>query len=235
MKTQLLFLILIFFCTIGFGQTQNTDKKNSVEFSTGYNSGSLKNLAFAPVSRYDYNGLVYKLNYERTSKNQNLFEVQLDYLYSELKTEAIPILNAEYSKMGLGFSYLKQLLNKNAFSVHAGLQSQTTVSSYRNWASYDAKQSLGITGRLTYQLNKKQAVSSKLTIPLVLLRVSSFDSNILSLNRYQSILFNIDYKYSLSNNFDAIVSYDFNYERLQVPIAFREVQYQLNLGLNFKF
>ncbi len=65
---------------LSFGYAQTTQKKNQLEFSIGYNSGSLKNLELAPVARYDYNGLVYKLNYERASKKQNIFEVELDFL-----------------------------------------------------------------------------------------------------------------------------------------------------------
>lgn len=238
MKIKLLFLISIFALsyTTAFAQTRTNTKKNKLEFSTGFNSGSLKNLEFAPVSRYDYNGLVYKLNYERTTKNQNLFEIQLDYLNSELKTDLIPILNADYSKTGLGFSYLKQVYTKKAFSIHIGLQSQTNVSLYFNSNYFVAEQEFGITSRFTYQLNKKQSLTSKITIPVALLRITkSSDFNAYSLNRYQSALWNLEYGYSLSNNFDIKLNYDFKYNRLQIPNAFRELQHQINLGINFKF
>ncbi len=64
MKIKLLFLISIFVLsyTSVFSQTETNIKKNKFEFSRGFNWGSLKNLKFAPVSHYDYNGLVYKLN-----------------------------------------------------------------------------------------------------------------------------------------------------------------------------
>jgi hypothetical protein len=238
MKIKLLFLILIFSLsyTTGFSQTETNTKKNKLKFSTGFNSGSLKNLEFAPVSRYDYNGLVYKLNYERTSKNKNLFEIQLDYLNSELKTDLIPILNADYSKTGLGFSYLKRLYNKNAFSMYLGLQSQTNISFYFNSNYYVVEQEFGIASRFTYQLNKKQYLTSKITIPVALLRVTkNSDFNSYSLNRYQSALWNLEYGYSLSNSFDIKLNYDFKYNRLQIPNAFRELQHQINLGVNYKF
>ncbi len=238
MKTKLFFLISILALsyTTGFSQTKTNIKKNKLEFSTGMNSGSLKNLEFAPVSRYDYSGLVYTLNYERTSKNENLFEIQLDYLRSELKTELIPILNADYSKIGLGFSYLKHIYNKNAFSIHLGLQSQTSASLYFNSNYYVADQEFGIASRFTYQLNKKQYLTSKITIPVALLRVTTNSGfNGYSLNRYQSVLWNLEYGYSLSNNFDIKLNYDFKYNRLQISNAFRELQQQLNLGINYKF
>ena len=127
MKTKL-FIISIFalsYSTVSAQTQTNTKKKNQLEFSTGYNYGSLKNLTFAPVSRYDYNGLNHRLKYVRTSKSENLFEVQLDYLNSELKSDLIPILNADYSQIVLNFSYLKRVYNKNKFAIHVGLQSQT--------------------------------------------------------------------------------------------------------------
>jgi predicted porin len=239
MKIKLLFLISVFVLsyTTGFSQTEINIKKNKFEISTGFNSGSLKNLEYSPVSRYDYNGLIYKLRFVRNIKNQNLFEVQLDYLNSELKTDLIPALNLDYSKMGLNISYLKKVYTKNNFSIHLGLQSQSSVSVYSKTNNNRSivNQTFGIASRFSYQINEKQKLSSKLTIPMVIFRFTDSSSGIYSLNRYQSILWNIGYEYSLSNRFDAILSYDFNYDRLQIPNAFREVQYQLNLGLNFKF
>ena len=239
MKIRLLFQILIFtfFCANGFSQTEKSIIKNSLEFSTGYNSGFLKNLQFAPVSRYDYNDLNYKLSYERISENQNLFKVQLDYLNTELKSEAIPQLNSDYIKVGLGFSYLKLVYNKDAFSIHLGLQSQTTGSFYEKGENYYiADQEFGIASRFTYQLNDKQFLTSKLTIPFVLFRLTGdFGFDTYSLNRYQSASWNLEYSYSIYENVDLTLRYDLKYNRLQIPNAFRELQHQINLGINYKF
>lgn len=236
-KLLLLNLIIILFYNKGFGQEQTTQQKNQLEFSTGYNFGALKNLQFAPVARYDYNGLTYKLNYRRTTKKQNLFEIRFDYLNSELKTDIIPALNLDYSKTRLGFSYLKKVYTKNNLLLHLGLHSQSNVAIYSKNNDYRAivDQAFGIASRLSYQINEKQRFSSKLIIPMMLLKISDTDANIYSLNRNQSILWNTEYNYSLSNQFDMKLSYDFNYERLQIPNAFRELQHQINLGINYKF
>ncbi|SNY94889.1 hypothetical protein [Flagellimonas pacifica] len=237
MRIKLLLLISIFtlLYTNGFSQTNTDPQNNSLELSTGFNSGSLKNLEFAPVSRYDYNGLFYSLNYERKTRNENLFEIRADYLATELESDAIPQLNTDYSKIGLGFSYLKQIFDKNAFSIHLGLQSQTTASLYRD-NYYLVDQEFGVASRFTYQLNRKQHLASKLTVPLVLIRLRGdvgLDGYLL--NRYQSALWNLEYGYSISNNFGLRLSYDFKYNRLQIPNAFRELQHQVNLGINYKF
>lgn len=237
MKIKPLFLIFIsilFYSTVS-GQTQNSTKKNNLEFSSGYNSSSLKNLAFAPVSRYDYSGLNYQLKYTRTGKKEGFFEVQLEYLNSELKSDLLPILNADYSKIVLNFSYLKRVYNKNKFTVHAGLQTQSNVSSYFQWNSYDFQQKLGLTGRFGFQIDEKQSLSSKLTIPFVMWRTSTFEENLYSLSSYQSILWNTEYKYALSRHFDVKVNYNFNYDRLQISNAYRELQHHINLGINYKF
>ncbi|KAG1658332.1 putative metalloprotease [Nymphon striatum] len=213
-------------------QTQaNSKKKNQLEFSTGYNFGYLKNLSFAPVTRYDYNGLNHQVKYTRTTKNDKLFEVQIDYLDSELLSTIIPEPNTPYSKIALNFSSLKRVYAKNRLTVHVGLQAQTNVTSYFQWRFYDFQQKFGLASRFTFQINDKQSLSSKLTIPLVLWRTSTFEENFYSLGKYQSLLWTMEYKYLLTKNFDLKVNYNFNYDRLQISNAYRELQHQLNLGV----
>lgn len=238
MNIKLLPLISFFIVSFSsaIAQTQtNSEKKNQLEFSTGYNFGYLKNLSFAPVARYDYNGLNHQLKYTRRTKNDKLFEVQLDYLDSELSSTIIPEPSTPYSKIVLNFSSLKRVYAKNRFTIHAGLQAQTNVSSYFQWRYYDFQQKFGLAGRFTFQINDKQSVSSKLSIPIVLWRTSTFEENFYSLGKYQSLLWTMEYKYSLSQHFDVKANYNFNYDRLQIPNAYRELQHQIHLGVNFKF
>ncbi len=239
MKIKLLcvLFISIFFYTTAFAQQETDPKKHSLEFSTGYNSGSLKNLEFAPISRYDYNGLVSKLKYERTSNKRNLFTIQLAYLNSTLESDLIPVLNLDYSKIGMLVSYLKEVYHTDKFSMHVGLQSHSNVSIYaqENENRIIVDQSFGLASQFSYKINHKHSLFSKLSIPMVLFRVTDANANIFSLNKYQGVLWNVGYKHAISEDFDLKFSYDFNYDRLQIPNAFREVQYQFNLGLNFKF
>lgn len=234
-KQTLTTVILVLFFTIGHSQTKL--KKNQLEFSIGYNSGSLKNLEFAPISQYDYNDVIYKLNYERTSKRQNIFEIELDFFdRTALKSERIPSLNAEYLRADLSFSYLKQIHNKNSLSIHLGLQTQSNVSFlYNNTDYFSAHQIFGVASRLGYKINEKQYLSSKLTIPFVLYRTTGNGGTTKSLNKYQSVLWNLKYGYVLSEYFDLKMTYDFMYNRLQIPSAYRELQHQINLGIIYKF
>ncbi len=233
-KLPLTISISILFLTVVYSQT--TQKKNQIEFSIGYNSGSLKNLEFAPISRYDYNGIIYKLNYERRSKKENIFEIEFDFLNrTALKTERIPSLNAEYLKGDISFSYLKRIHN-NTFSIHLGLQSLSNISFLYNRTDYfAAHQEFGIAGQFGYELNEKQYLSSKLTIPFVLFRATANGGNIESFNRYQSMVWNLKYGYKLSEYFDVRVTYDFIYKRLEIPSAYRELQHQIDFGIIFKF
>ncbi|PKG43781.1 hypothetical protein [Psychroflexus sp. MES1-P1E] len=235
MNKIILSLIFLLSITNALAQEVSQTKKNSTEFSTGYTIGYLKNLTFAPVSRYDYNALNYQLKYTHITKREKLFEVQLDYLNSELETNIIPEPNPQYSKIVLNFSSLKQVYKNEKLKIHLGLQTQTNVSSFYDWKQYDFQQKLGIAGRFFYQVDEKQSVSSKLTIPLVMWRTSTFEENFYSIGKYQSVLWTTEYKYTLSKNLDIEANYSFNYDRLQISNAFRELQHQINLGINYKF
>lgn len=230
-------MILIFTLSIStvLSQEENNAQKNILEFSTEYTLGYLKNLAFAPVQRYEYNALNYQLKYTRITKKEKLFEVQLDYLNSELETNIIPEANPQYAKLVLNISTLKQVYKNEKFKAHVGLQIQTNVSSYFDWRQYDVQQKLGVAGRFAYQINDNQSISSKIVIPVILWRTSTFEESFYSLNRYQSALWTTEYKYRLSTHFDLKVSYTFNYDRLQIFNAYRELQHQINLGIHFKF
>ena len=223
-------------------QSQTTQKKNQLEFSVGNNFGFLKNLEFAPIVMYEYQGPVYKLDYTRTSKNKNLFEVEVDYLKAELKSDVLPNLNNDYTKVGMGFSYLKKIYYDDRFAVNLGLQSQTNISIYSNKNAtfnqgdyFTAHQEFGIAGKLSYQLNEKQYLASKFFLPMVLFRATNSQGKFYALDNYQNIVLDLEYGYKLSNHFEAKASYNFNYARLQVPSSYRELQHQLNLGINYKF
>lgn len=237
---RILFTTAIF--SLVAAQSQTTQKRNQLEFSIGNNFGFLKNLEFAPVVMYNYQGLVYKLEYSRTGKNKNLFEVEVDYLKAELKSYALPNLNNDYAKVGMGFSYLKKIYYDDRFAVNLGFQSQTNISIYTNKNStfnqgdyFTVHQEFGIAGKLSYQLTEKQYFASKFFLPIVLFRATTAEGKFYALDNYQSVLLDLEYGYKLSNHFEANASYKFNYARLQVPSAYRELQYQLNLGINYKF
>ena len=90
-------------------------------------------------------------------------------------------------------------------------------------------------GRVTYQSGEKQYLSSKLTLPVMLLRVTNAEGKFYTIDNYQSVLWELEYGYKLSNHFNVKAVYNFNYARLQVPSAYRELQHQLNLSINYKF
>ncbi|WP_108869098.1 hypothetical protein [Aquimarina aquimarini] len=229
------FFAILCLSILSLNAQDKIQKKNNLEFSTGYTIGFLKNLAFAPVKRYDYNALNYQFRYTRITKREKLFEIQFDYLDSELETNIIPEPNPQYSKIVLNFNSLKQVYVNKKVKIHIGLQAQTNVFSYFDWKQYDFQQKLGIAGRFTFKINKKHSLSSKLTLPFIMWRTSTFEENFYSLNTYQSVLWNTAYQHTLSKHFDLKASYGFNYDKLQISKAYGEIQHQINLGINYKF
>lgn len=235
MNKKNLFVIFVLSISNVYAQEDNQPHKNSLEFLSGYTIGFLKNLSFAPVSRYDYNALNYQLKYTRTTKREKLFEIELNYLNSELETNIIPEPSPQYSKIILNMSSLKKVFEKNKFRIYVGLQTQTNVSSFFDWKQYDFQQKLGVAGRFNYHINDKYSITSKLLLPFIMWRTSTFEENFYSLDKYQSVLWTTEYKYAISNHFDLKANYSFNYDRLQISNTFRELQHQINLGINYKF
>ena len=231
-------LLLNLVCIVSFSMSyaQTASKTNQFEISVGYNSGVLTNLELAPVARYNYNTLTYKFHYQRTIEKRSIFKIELNVLpKTELKTKRLAIFNTEILKTGINVSYLKQFYNKSALSIFLGLESLSNISFFYNKSDYfDFHQKFGITGHFKYRLNEKQQLTSELTIPFVLLRVTDADGTVRSFNRYQSVIWNLKYGYMLSDNFNLKLTYSFNYSRLQIPSTYRELQHQINLGITYK-
>lgn len=242
MLHKLLLLVVLFTSsmTTAFSQTQtdgdkNSFNKNNFIIYTGYTTGFLKNLSFAPVKRYDYNAINYQIKYTRLTKKNKLVELQFDGLHAALKTNVIPEPDPPYLKYVFNLSSLREIYTNKKLGIHLGLQSQSNFSSFYDGKQYDFQQKLGLAGHINYRINSKHTIASKIVIPFVLWRTSTFEEEFYSLNKYQSVLWSTEYKYSLSSHFNLQIQYNFNYDRLQISEAFRELQYQINLGINFTF
>lgn len=235
MKDKILLAVALLFFLSDFNAQSNF--KNTFEFSSGFNIGALKNLEIAPVSKYKYEGVVYKFGYQRNTKEDNLFTIQFDYLNVKLLSEVIPALNLDYAKTGMQVSYLKKIHNHNKSSIHLGLESFSNISTYKSFHASNQvlNQSFGVQSQFSYQFTTKHFLYSKVSVPLLLFRVTHGKSGVYSLKEYQGVLWNFNYNYVLNDNWQFKASYDFNYDRLRIPTAFREVQYQLSFGVNYKF
>lgn len=242
MKVNRLLLTLAVL-SVGSVQAQTTEKKNHLSFSVGTTYGFLKNLEFAPVVKYEYRGPTYQLHYTHVSKKENLFDVKFDYVSGALQADKLPNLNTDYEKINLGFSYLKKVYGQDRWSAYVGIQSLTSVSIYDNPNTtvfnkenyYTFHQELGIGGKLQVQFNDRHGISTQLSVPLLLFRATNAESKIHSIGKYQSVVWNLEYGFKVSRHFDLKAAYHFNYARLQVPSAYRELQHQFNLGINYKF
>lgn len=227
-------LFLIFGLT-GFSQEKKQTKTSELEISTTYVLGHYKNLSFAPVSKYDYNTLAYQLKFVQKSSTNSLFEIELRYFTSDLESDIIPQPNPEYSKYIFNVSSLIQVYDKNDLRIHLGGQLQSNLSTFFDGQPHDFQQKLGFAGRLYYSLNEKNVVSSGLVIPLLLWRTSTFDKNWYALGKYQGLLFFTEYAYDLSNELTLKASCQMQYDRLKIFNAYRELQYHVGIGINYKF
>lgn len=225
-----------------FGQT--TEKRNTASVIIGYNSAALKNLNFAPVYRYDYNGLVYGIQYARTTKRNRLFAAEYKRVSSTLKSKNIPALNADYATSRIGLTYLWRVVNKQPFQAHLGLQWQTVQSKYSVESAtdpdtrlliYDFQQKIGLGAQLSYQFAEKHGLQSKIGIPLMLLQIGYLDSDLYFLGGHKGILWDTKYTYTLNDKIDLTLLYSFTYDHIDSANTFKEAQFQTMAGFNFKF
>ena len=237
MKKKILFIIVIFFANKKGITQNNTNFNHKIEYSTGINFGTLKDLEISPTSNFKYEDIIYKLGYIRITENEISFNLQLNYLSTELKANTSPELNMDYTQIGLNFSVLKQIYNKNYFQINLGFESYSNISVYakNNNRKNVINQSFRIASEFTYQINNKQKLFAKIVIPRILFRVSPSYKDVLVLNRYLSLLYDVGYEYSFSDNLNLNFSYEFNYNELKLENDFKEVQYQLNLGVHYMF
>lgn len=227
-------ITLIFFIT-NFSLAQKTAFKNEVGLHAGYNFGLYKNLTLSPVSLYKYQSLIYEGNYLRHTKKNRIFEIRIQHWNSKLKSEKIPELNLNYISDRLSLSYLYSISNKNKWIIHSGFFSNTIGASYGEQNAFEFQQKLALTGRIRYQLNNKQYITSQLSVPFLLFVKGNLDNDIYSFSQYQGYIFNIDYHYSLSNRFSLVSQFHSRYDRIQSTNVFRELQNKITLGINYKF
>lgn len=229
------YLTISFFVT-SVSLAQETAFKNEISIYTGYHFGLYKNLTLSPVSLYKYQGAIYEINYLRHTKKNRILEVRFQHWVSKLKSEKIPALNLNYASDRLGFSYLYPISNNNNWTIHTGFFSNTMGASYGKQNAFEFQQKLALTGRISYQINDKQFITSQLSIPFFLFVRGNLDTDIYSLSKqYLGYVFNIDYYYSLSDRFSIILQYHSRYDKIQSTNVFRELQNKINLGISCKF
>lgn len=234
-KKRYLVLIVSFFIA-NVSLAQNPIFKNEVGINIGYSFGAYKNLTLSPVSLYEYSGITYDINYLRHTKKQRIVEVRFRHWDAKLKSEKIPELNLDYSGDRLDFNYLYPVINKNKWTIHSGIFTQSISALFENEIIlFEMQQKLAFAGRFKYNINNKQVITSQLSIPFLLFVGGNLDLDFYLINKYQGYLFSLDYQYLLSNRFSIVLQYYSRYDKVQASNIYRELQNQITIGTNFKF
>ncbi len=225
--------------TFAFSYGQETKElRKKIRLEIGYNSGALKNLDLAPVSKYNYTGTTLSVDYIYTTKKQNSYEIELKNLNSVLKSEAIDKLNIAYETMRFNLTYLKKIYSNTSLKINLGPSFQSVFSSYeidKETYLIEFQQQVGIAARVLYQFNNNQYISSKATIPLGILLLGNINNDLFGPKNYRGVSWSSMYGYTLSERFEVTLDYFFTYTHINIPSTYKEAQHQLAIGINYKF
>ncbi len=252
-------LSLFYFISIN-AQTPDIGKKsNRIGIHFGADISYTKDLNFSPLNNTG-SGYAIKMTYERKTKKDHLFFINLDYANSTLNAQASDFFKYDRYLANVEFGYLiKALKNKDRFSIHAGLSGYTHLDflNYRDFTALTFFNFHGIlaSAKFNYRLHTKHHLSAKVSIPLVgvlsrppysgwdkfmvenennLLKVL-YRGKVASLDRFFGLHFHFDYSYALSDRWDFNFQYQlWSYRTQEQDLAIIGSN-QTFIGLNFKF
>jgi len=261
-KNLILWLILMC-CTIApnfsMGQEINEAPKNKTyAFSLGYERSLFKDINFSPLNNSG-NSVVLDFQYLKQLKNENLFSIAVDLPLGITRPNKLSQFNAIQTIANIEVAYLKKLaLNNTKYQLYAGGQYHT----YYHLVFYDGTESFtmfGLNGidasaKLTYDLNEKQKLSTKVSLPLIaqLVRppytgwdkfITDNSTNIpkiltrgkiTSLNKFFGFNFDLNYAYTYKAKRSVFVNYGMRYYRTNEVKKSIVMNNQINVGINIK-
>jgi hypothetical protein len=231
---------------------------NRISISTGLNLGFFKDLNFSPLN-YATSGTNYRLTYLRNN-SKNIFLTSVDFNNNKANTtQDTGFPESEYIQGKLKIAYLKKI-NKisNRINFFLGGQYQSNIN-YIDFldesTTFLVAHSIDISLFGEYRFNKKHAINTSLSFPLITLMVrppfSGFDEtlkdnldkplrlitngNLASINKYIAPSLSMQYEYTISNKFSAFGEYQVNYQKLVDRDTFTAFQNQLQIGIYYNF
>jgi len=246
----------------GFGfseENTNEFKKNKTySFSLGYEKSYFKDINYSPLNQ-NGNGGVFQFQYEKQLKNDNLFSFALDLPFAITQPKIAGHFTAIQTIANIELAYLKKLSIKNdKYQLFTGAQYHT----YYHLVFYDGTEAFtmfGVNGldaaaKLHYQLNEKQSINVKTSLPILAQLVrppySGWDKfitdnpgnipkiltrgKITSLNKFFGFNFDLNYEYQYKSNRSLWINYGIRYYTTAELKKSVVLNNQINIGINIK-
>lgn len=256
-KSTICLLFCLLYLTSGNAQTEEKNRNRSIGLMIGFDQTYFKDLNFSPLN-YTGNGLVIDLDYQKRTKNDNLFLTRLDYASTTLVAAASESTATDRYSAHVEFGYLKNLnLSKDKLTLHLGGK----YHSYLDLSNFDDTESitffaihgLDIAGLLSYDLNERHSIQTGISLPVFGIFVrppytgwdkklseesglaAVFKGELTSLNDFFGINWTTNYQFAISPKWDLTAQYRFRYYRTeQLDLAKMAIN-QFSVGANFKF
>lgn len=260
--------LITLFCVLGwvtlFAQEQKeqpkkSQNKNALRAQVGLEQGYYKDLNFSPLN-YSSLGLAVKLAYERELRNNDQLFFSINPQLGRIRSEASEYTASDHYNVNLELGYLVDLpVKSQKIEAMVGGQLHTyldlTFHGGTSAVSFFGLHSLDVIGRVSWNINEKQTITSNLSLPVFGLLVrppySGWDKYIVehannplpvfyrgnwtSFNDYLAFSWNVQYEYQLAPTVDLIAEYQFSYHRTeQVKTAILPSN-QITFGTRLKF
>jgi len=241
-----------------FSQENTKELKKTYSLSLGYEKSYFKDINYSPLNQ-NGNGAVLQFQYEKQLKNNNLFSFGLDLPFAITQPKIANHFKAIQTIANIEVAYLKKLpVKNNKLQLFAGAQYHT----YYHLVFYDGTEAFtmfGVNGldasaKLYYQLNEKQKIHIKASLPVLAQLVrppySGWDKfitdnpgkipkiltrgKITSLNKFFGVNFDLNYEYQYKTKRSLWLNYGLRYYTTNEVKKSIVLNNQINVGINFK-
>lgn len=255
------YFILILIVSLTYSQVysqKDSTTQSSITISTGLNQGYFKDLNYSPLN-YSSSGINYWVAYSKKNV-RNIFLTSLEFSNNKLNTiQQTGFPKSKYLQGRLKIAYLKSVnrtSNKVNFFIGGQYQSNINYIDFIDESTtFLVAHSFDFSFYGIYHFNKKHAINTSISLPLITLIVrppySGIDEELeenldrpfylitngkfTSVDKYISPSFSIRYKYNLSRLFSLSGEYQMNYQKLISSDTFVGFQNQIRIELNYKF
>lgn len=247
-------------CTLGWGTltAQSNHPVDHLRIGGGYVQNYYKDLNFSPLN-YEGKGFGGQIEYQRFTKNKNLFFTELSVQYTNIEADISRFTQSMNIVGNINFGYLKRM---NKANLSTPWYVGAVVHSYNNTNFFDGVEAISfytlhgvdIATQFTQVLGPKHRFDLFLSVPVYGLLVrppyTGWDKFIgdnesspvkiflrgdwTSVNDFQGVNFKANYQFDLTRRIDIDVQYRFSYYQTNILKKAVLPINQAGLGLTFK-